>query len=42
MIPSIVIGSATTGALSMTFGATLRAPHGGIWTSRGGGSPPRG
>ncbi|GAA0514248.1 fructose-specific PTS transporter subunit EIIC [Saccharopolyspora thermophila] len=31
VIPSIVIGSATTGALSMTFGATLRAPHGGIF-----------
>ncbi|WP_190823154.1 PTS fructose transporter subunit IIC [Saccharopolyspora pogona] len=33
VIPSIVIGSATTGALSMTFGATLRAPHGGIFVT---------
>jgi PTS system fructose-specific IIC component len=24
-------GSAVTGALSMAFGATSRAPHGGIW-----------
>ncbi|MCI2423043.1 fructose-specific PTS transporter subunit EIIC [Saccharopolyspora sp. K220] len=31
VIPSIVVGSATTGALSMAFGATLRAPHGGIF-----------
>ena len=31
VIPSIVVGSAATGALSMTFGATLRAPHGGIF-----------
>ncbi|KAA5832057.1 fructose-specific PTS transporter subunit EIIC [Saccharopolyspora hirsuta] len=31
VIPSIVLGSATTGALSMTFGATLRAPHGGAF-----------
>jgi PTS system fructose-specific IIC component len=33
VIPSIVVGSATTGALSMTFGATLRAPHGGIFVT---------
>ncbi|SDW07512.1 PTS system D-fructose-specific IIB component (F1P-forming), Frc family /PTS system D-fructose-specific IIC component (F1P-forming), Frc family [Saccharopolyspora shandongensis] len=33
VIPSIVLGSATTGALSMTFGATLRAPHGGIFVT---------
>lgn len=31
VIPSIVIGSAVTGALSMLFRATLRAPHGGIF-----------
>ncbi|QGK69811.1 PTS fructose transporter subunit IIBC [Allosaccharopolyspora coralli] len=31
VIPSIVAGSAVTGALSMTFGATLRAPHGGLF-----------
>ncbi|WP_010496904.1 PTS fructose transporter subunit IIC [Paenibacillus elgii] len=31
VIPSIMIGSALTGALSMLFGATLRAPHGGIF-----------
>jgi PTS system fructose-specific IIC component len=31
VIPSMVIGSALTGALSMAFGATLRAPHGGIF-----------
>ncbi|MFD0694468.1 PTS fructose transporter subunit IIC [Paenibacillus sp. GCM10027628] len=31
VIPSIVVGSALTGALSMLFGATLRAPHGGIF-----------
>lgn len=31
VIPSIMAGSAVTGALSMLFGATLRAPHGGIF-----------
>jgi PTS system fructose-specific IIC component len=31
VIPSIMIGSAATGALSMAFEATLRAPHGGIF-----------
>ncbi|GAA2806987.1 fructose-specific PTS transporter subunit EIIC [Saccharopolyspora taberi] len=31
VIPSIVVGSAATGALSMTVGATLRAPHGGLF-----------
>lgn len=31
VIPSIIAGSAVTGALSMAFGATLRAPHGGIF-----------
>ncbi|GAA0134387.1 fructose-specific PTS transporter subunit EIIC [Paenibacillus sp. YSY-4.3] len=31
VIPSIMVGSAVTGALSMLFGATLQAPHGGIF-----------
>jgi len=31
VIPSLMAGSAVTGALSMLFGATLRAPHGGIF-----------
>ncbi|MEJ2868299.1 fructose-specific PTS transporter subunit EIIC [Actinomycetospora sp. OC33-EN08] len=31
VIPSIMAGGAVTGALSMAFGATLRAPHGGIF-----------
>jgi fructose PTS system EIIBC or EIIC component len=31
VIPSLMTGSAVTGALSMQFGATSRAPHGGIW-----------
>ncbi|HKT55411.1 MAG TPA: fructose-specific PTS transporter subunit EIIC [Microbacterium sp.] len=31
IIVSSVIGSAVTGGLSMILGATLRAPHGGIW-----------
>lgn len=31
VIPPIMVGSAVTGALSMAFGATLRAPHGGIF-----------
>ncbi|MFG2682815.1 fructose-specific PTS transporter subunit EIIC [Streptomyces sp. NPDC048392] len=31
VIPSSMAGGAVTGALSMTFGATLRAPHGGIF-----------
>jgi len=31
VIPSIMAGSAVAGALSMVFGATLRAPHGGIF-----------
>lgn len=31
VIPSIMTGSAVTGALSMLFGAGLRAPHGGIF-----------
>jgi fructose PTS system EIIBC or EIIC component len=31
VLPSCIIGSAVTGALSMLFGCTLRAPHGGIF-----------
>ncbi|CEI72614.1 PTS fructose transporter subunit IIABC [Romboutsia hominis] len=31
VIPACVLGSATAGALSMMFNATLRAPHGGIF-----------
>ncbi|CAL9543122.1 PTS system fructose-specific EIIABC component [Streptomyces sp. enrichment culture] len=31
VIPSSMVGGALTGALSMTFDATLRAPHGGIF-----------
>jgi PTS system fructose-specific IIC component len=33
VIPSIMAGSAVTGGLSMAFGATSRAPHGGIWVT---------
>ena len=31
VIPSLMVGSALTGALSLVFGCTLRAPHGGIF-----------
>ncbi|MBW0088405.1 PTS fructose transporter subunit IIBC [Pseudonocardia sp. KRD-184] len=31
VIPSLMAGSAVTGVLSMAFGSTLRAPHGGIF-----------
>ncbi len=31
VIPSLMIGSAVTGALSMVFGSALRVPHGGIF-----------
>lgn len=31
VIPSIMAGSALTGALSMAFGATLSVPHGGVF-----------
>lgn len=31
IIPACIAGSAVTGALSMLFGCTLRAPHGGIF-----------
>lgn len=37
VIPSLMAGSATAGALSMAFGATSLAPHGGIWGHRRGG-----
>jgi PTS system fructose-specific IIC component len=33
VIPSIMAGSAVTGALVMGIGNTLRAPHGGIWVT---------
>ncbi len=31
VLPSCIVGSAVAGALSMLFGCTLRAPHGGIF-----------
>ncbi|MEU6403016.1 fructose-specific PTS transporter subunit EIIC [Streptomyces sp. NPDC046985] len=31
VIPASMVGGALTGALSMIFGATLRAPHGGVF-----------
>lgn len=31
VIPSIMIGSAVTGAISMILGVTLAVPHGGVW-----------
>lgn len=31
VIPAMIAGSSTTAALSLLFGATLRAPHGGIF-----------
>lgn len=31
VLPSCIIGSALSGALSMVFGCALRAPHGGIF-----------
>ncbi|PWK06654.1 PTS fructose transporter subunit IIC [Tumebacillus permanentifrigoris] len=31
VIPSMMVGAGVTGALSMLFGCTLRAPHGGIF-----------
>jgi PTS system fructose-specific IIC component len=31
VIPACMVGSATAGALSLLFGCTLRAPHGGIF-----------
>lgn len=31
VLPSCIVGSAISGALSMLFGCTLRAPHGGVF-----------
>lgn len=31
VIPSCVIGSGVAGALSMAFGCSIMAPHGGMW-----------
>jgi PTS system fructose-specific IIC component len=31
VIPAGILGSMTAGGLSMAFGCTLRAPHGGVW-----------
>ncbi|MBB3664806.1 PTS system fructose-specific IIC component [Prauserella sediminis] len=39
VIPSLMAGSATTGALVVAFGATSPAPHGGIWVLGLVGSP---
>lgn len=33
VLPSMMVGGALTGALSMAFGAGLLAPHGGIWVT---------
>lgn len=33
VIPSLMVGSAVTGGMVMGFGATLRAPHGGLWVT---------
>ncbi|QIJ63228.1 fructose-specific PTS transporter subunit EIIC [Streptomyces sp. JB150] len=33
VIPASMAGGAVTGALAMTFGSTLRAPHGGVWVT---------
>lgn len=33
VIPSIITGSAIAGALTMVFGITLRAPHGGVFVA---------
>lgn len=39
VIPACMIGAATAGGLSMAFGCTLRAPHGGIFVFPVVGSP---
>ncbi len=31
VLPACIVGSATAGAVSMLFGCTLMAPHGGIF-----------
>jgi len=33
VIPSMMLGGAVTGALSMVFGVTLKAPHGGVFVT---------
>ncbi|GAA4815852.1 PTS fructose transporter subunit IIABC [Tomitella cavernea] len=33
VIPSMMLGGAVTGALSMIFGVTLKAPHGGVFVA---------
>ncbi|MEV7447654.1 PTS fructose transporter subunit IIABC [Streptomyces nigra] len=33
VIPASMAGGAVTGALTMSFGSTLRAPHGGVWVT---------
>ena len=33
VIPASMVGGAVTGGLTMAFGSTLRAPHGGIWVT---------
>ncbi|MFE9022269.1 fructose-specific PTS transporter subunit EIIC [Streptomyces sp. NPDC007808] len=33
VIPASMVGGAVTGALTMSFGSTLRAPHGGVWVT---------
>ncbi|MFE6285833.1 fructose-specific PTS transporter subunit EIIC [Streptomyces sp. NPDC057877] len=39
VIPASMAGGAVTGALTMAFGSTLRAPHGGVWVTFLIGSP---
>ncbi|MBR4927920.1 MAG: PTS fructose transporter subunit IIC, partial [Oscillospiraceae bacterium] len=39
VIPSCIVGSAVAGALSMIFGCTLMAPHGGVFVFPTVGSP---
>jgi fructose PTS system EIIBC or EIIC component len=39
VIPSVMVGGAAAGGLSMAFGATLRAPHGGVFVVPLMGSP---
>ncbi|MEU9186599.1 fructose-specific PTS transporter subunit EIIC [Streptomyces sp. NPDC048484] len=33
VIPASMAGGAVTGAMTMAFGSTLRAPHGGVWVT---------
>ncbi|MBQ8108368.1 MAG: PTS fructose transporter subunit IIC, partial [Ruminococcus sp.] len=39
VIPSCMVGAAAAGGLSMAFGCTLRAPHGGVFVFPVVGSP---